>query len=82
MGRACESYDGIAFKYLDWSNLSDEAKTFGESHLVVLSALYGIVEPNMGCATIDSIWSIRWAINLYDTWREAVMHTFTRKIGS
>lgn len=34
VGRACESYDGIAFKYLDWSNLSDEAKAFGESHLV------------------------------------------------
>ncbi|MDU1674268.1 MAG: peroxide stress protein YaaA [Veillonella sp.] len=48
VGRACESYDGIAFKYLDWSNLSDEAKTFGESHLVVMSALYGVVEPNMG----------------------------------
>ncbi|MDU3384432.1 MAG: YaaA family protein [Veillonella sp.] len=48
VGRACESYDGIAFKYLDWSNLSDEAKTFGERHLVVLSALYGVVEPNMG----------------------------------
>ena len=44
VGRACESYDGIAFKYLDWSNLSDEAKAFGESHLVVLSALYGVVE--------------------------------------
>ena len=61
VGRACESYDGIAFKYLDWSNLSDEAKAFGESHLVVLSALYGVVEPNMGVG-----------INLYDTWREAV----------
>ena len=59
VGRACESYDGIAFKYLDWSNLSDEAKTFGESHLVVMSALYGVVEPKVG-------------VNLYDTWREAV----------
>ena len=34
VGIACESYDGIAFKYLDWQNLSDEAKAFGESHLV------------------------------------------------
>ena len=31
VGIACESYDGIAFKYLDWSNLSDEAKAFGEA---------------------------------------------------
>lgn len=28
VGIACESYDGIAFKYLDWQNLSDEAKAF------------------------------------------------------
>ena len=62
VGRACEGYDGIAFKYLDWSNLSDEAKAFGESHLVVMSALYGIVEPMM-----DKV-----GINLYDTWRETV----------
>jgi len=48
VGIACESYDGIAFKYLDWQNLSDEAKAFGESHLVVMSALYGVVEPMMG----------------------------------
>ena len=48
VGIACESYDGIAFKYLDWPNLSKEAKAFSESHLVVMSALYGVVEPNMG----------------------------------
>ena len=30
------------------------AKAFGESHLVVMSALYGVVEPTiMGCETID-----------------------------
>ena len=42
VGLACESYDGIAFKYLDWQNLSEEAKVFGESHLVVMSALQTI----------------------------------------
>lgn len=31
VGRACESYDGIAFKYLDWSNLSDEE--IGRAHV-------------------------------------------------
>ena len=71
-GRACESYDGIAFKYLDWSNLSDEAKTFGESHLVVLSALYGIVEPNMGVRDYRLDMVDKVGINLYDTWRDAV----------
>ena len=72
VGIACESYDGIAFKYLDWQNLSDEAKAFGESHLVVLSALYGVVEPTMGVRDyrLDMVDNVR--INLYDIWRETV----------
>ena len=48
VGFACESYDGIAFKYLDWAGLSDESKGFGETHLAIMSALYGVVEPTMG----------------------------------
>ena len=72
VGIACESYDGIAFKYLDWQNLSDEAKFFGESHFVVMSALYGVVEPNMGVRDYRLDMVDRVGINLYDTWREAV----------
>lgn len=72
VGCACEIYDGIAFKYLDWSNLSDEAKAFGESHLVVLSALYGVVEPNMGVRDYRLDMVDKVGINLYDTWRDAV----------
>ena len=71
VGLACESYDGIAFKYLDWSNLSDEAKAFGESHLVVMSALYGVVEPTMGVRDYRLDMVDKVGINLYDTWREA-----------
>ena len=72
VGIACESYDGIAFKYLDWSNLSDEAKAFGESHLVVMSALYGVVEPTMGVRDYRLDMVDKVGINLYDTWRETV----------
>ena len=72
VGIACESYDGIAFKYLDWQNLSEEAKAFGESHLVVMSALYGIVEPTMGVRDYRLDMVDKIGINLYDTWRETV----------
>ena len=72
VGCACESYDGIAFKYLDWQNLSDEAKAFGESHLVVMSALYGVVEPMMGVCDYRLDMVDKVGINLYDTWRETV----------
>lgn len=72
VGIACESYDGIAFKYLDWQNLSDEAKAFGESHLVVMSALYGVVEPMMGVRDYRLDMVDKVGINLYNTWRETV----------
>ena len=72
VGRACESYDGIAFKYLDWQNLSDEAKAFGEKHLAIMSALYGIVEPTMGVRDYRLDMVDKVGINLYDIWREAV----------
>ncbi len=42
-GEALSSYTGIAFKYLDAETLSEEGKAFAKEHLVVLSALYGIV---------------------------------------
>ena len=72
VGIACESYDGIAFKYLDWQNLSDKAKAFGESHLVVMSALYGVVEPTMGVRDYRLDMVDKVGINLYDIWRETV----------
>ena len=72
VGHACESYDGIAFKYLDWQNLSEEAKAFGESHLVVMSALYGVVEPTMGVRDYRLDMVDKVGINLYDIWRETV----------
>ena len=72
VGIACESYDGIAFKYLDWQNLSDEAKAFGESHLVVMSALYGVVEPTMGVRDYRLDMVDKVGINLYNIWRETV----------
>ena len=72
VGFACESYDGIAFKYLDWTGLSDEAKNFGKNHLVIMSALYGVVEPTMGVRDYRLDMVDKVGVNLYETWREAV----------
>ena len=52
--------------------MSDEAKAFGESHLVVMSALYGVVEPTMGVRDYRLDMVDKVGINLYDTWRETV----------
>ena len=72
VGFACESYDGIAFKYLDWTGLSDEAKAFGETHLAIMSALYGVVEPTMGVRDYRLDMVDKVGLNLYEIWREAV----------
>jgi len=72
VGHACESYDGIAFKYLDWAGLSNEARAFGEHHLAIVSALYGVVEPTMGIRDYRLDMVDKVGINLYETWREAV----------
>lgn len=79
VGHAGESYDGIAFKYLNWSGLSDRAKRFGERHLVILSALYGIVEPHMGIRDYRLDMVDKIGINLYDTWRDAVKDYFHKE---
>ena len=72
VGFACASYDGIAFKYLDWAGLSDESKNFGKNHLVIMSALYGVVEPTMGVRDYRLDMVDKVGMNLYETWREAV----------
>ena len=72
VGFACESYDGIAFKYLDWAGLSDEAKAFGEIHLAIMSALYGVVEPTMGVRDYRLDMVDKVGLNLYEIWSDAV----------
>ena len=52
--------------------MSDEAKAFGKSHLVVMSALYGVVEPMMGVRDYRLDMVDKVGINLYDIWRETV----------
>ncbi|KAF1683168.1 YaaA family protein [Veillonella sp. R32] len=45
VGTAIESYNGLAFKNLDWASLTEEAQAFGRDHVYILSALYGLVSP-------------------------------------
>ena len=79
VGFACESYDGIAFKYLDWAGLSDESKGFGETHLAIMSALYGVVEPTMGVRDYRLDMVDKVGLNLYEIWREAVNAYFHKE---
>lgn len=78
VGAAGESYDGIAFKYLDWSSLDEATKSYGESHLVIMSALYGAVEPHMEICEYRLDMVDKIGIPLYEVWHTA-MHEYFHK---
>lgn len=70
-------YDGVVYESLGTSSYSAGQKAFMEEHLVVLSAMYGIIEAGMG------IWPYRLDfkarpknINLYDYWQDDVLEYF------
>lgn len=46
-GVAVYSYTGLVFKNLDYEQLSDDSKEFAQKHLLIMSALYGLLEPYM-----------------------------------
>ncbi len=75
-GMAATSYSGLAFKNLDWQGLSDQGQAFGEAHLVILSAFYGIVEPLSGVKDyrldfVDPILK-KEKTSLYEWWDESI----------
>lgn len=78
VGAAVESYNGIAFKCLDWASLDDATKAYGEDHLVIMSALYGAVEPHMEITEYRLDMVDKIGIPLYEVWHEE-MKTYFQK---
>lgn len=71
-------YDGVVYEALGTGSYSAGQKAFMEKHLVVLSAMYGIIEVGMG------IWPYRLDfksrpnnIDLYDYWQDDVLEYFS-----
>ncbi len=70
-------YDGVVYEALGLRNFTDQQRKFLEEHLVVLSAMYGILEPGVG------IWPYRLDfktrllnIDLYEYWQDEVLEYF------
>lgn len=75
-GAAGYSYSGLAFKSLDWAGLDERGKAFGQQHLRILSALYGLVAPHSAIKDyrldlVDGILK-KEKTNLYAWWEEPV----------
>lgn len=82
-GRAVESYSGLAFKNLAWHTLDEAGQAFGRKHLVILSALYGIVEPfspvkDYRLDLVDNIWKSEKS-DFYKFWQDEVNAYFAKE---
>ena len=77
-GHALASYTGIAFKAVDANSFNNEDLEFAENHLVILTALYGILTPFSGIKEyrLDMVNSIFESNSLYEVWREKVNKYF------
>ena len=75
-GMAALSYDGLSFKNFDYDGLSEEGKTFANTHVWIGSALYGLVAPNSGIKRyrLDLIDPVLKAekTNLYAWWQPLI----------
>ena len=70
-------YDGVVYEKLCKRNYDHVRRDYLEDHLVIISAMFGIVEPGMG------IWPYRLdfktkpkGLNLYKYWEEEILEYF------
>lgn len=80
VGEAFSSYTGIAFKYLGYDTLSKEAREFAAAHLVILSALYGLVISGSPMKDyrldLENPVYLKGEASLTDRWKEKVSAYF------
>lgn len=75
--KAIDLYTGVVFKEINTEKYNKEQTNYLNKHLVILSAMYGVVRPN------DYLWPYRLDmnmklknINLYDYWKNSVKDYF------
>lgn len=78
LGHAAASYTGIAFRSLDIKEFSKKEVEYMEKHLVILSALYGVLTPLTGIKPyrLDMTMSISKKNSLYEFWQESINEYF------
>ncbi len=82
--QAAAAYNGIAFAGLDTSTFSEKDWDFAQNHLVILSGLYGALQP------LDIIKPYRLEMqtklvnnkgeNLYDYWKKSISEYFNKRL--
>lgn len=77
-GHAAASYTGIAYKSLDIKEFSKKEIEYMEKHLVILSALYGVLTPltEIKPYRLDMTMSVLKNNSLYEFWQESINDYF------
>lgn len=77
MMRAIECYEGVVFREIQVHTYEEKQLTYMNQHLVILSAMYGVLEPD------TAMWPYRLdltmkpaGLNLYRYWQEAIVSYF------
>ena len=80
-GDALASYTGVAYKAIKIETLDKNDFEYLESHLVILSALYGILTPytNVKEYRLDMTNSIFENKSLYEVWKSSVNEYFEKE---
>ena len=80
-GNALASYTGVAYKAIKIETLDKSDVEYLESHLVILSALYGILTPytNVKEYRLDMTNSIFENKSLYEVWKTSVNEYFEKE---
>ena len=80
-GNAFASYTGVAYKSIGIDTFDIEDFEYLESHLVILSALYGILTPytNVKEYRLDMTNSIFESKSLYEVWKTSVNEYFEKE---
>jgi UPF0246 protein GCWU000323_00901 len=80
-GNALASYTGVAYKSIGIDTFDIEDFEYLESHLVILSALYGILTPytNIKEYRLDMTNSIFENKSLYEVWKNSVYEYFEKE---
>ena len=76
--KAITAYNGVSFKQLDLADYHEEEFAFLDNHLLILSALYGVVEPSnlIKEYRLDMNMKLLKDRNLYNFWKNEVNEYF------
>ena len=80
-GNALASYTGVAYKAIKIETFDKSDFEYSESHLVILSALYGVLTPytNVKEYRLDMTNSIFENKSLYEVWKSSVNEYFEQE---